>query len=1333
MQQKAVLGEGTELPYDIPVQEKEVDPKRIETMPDFGRELTQVRQRAGLTVRSVAKAAGLPVSTAGDYFAGRHLPPLSQPDLLPAILRACGETEPSRIAEWASALSRARRRPGPRPANTRPPYRGLASFEPEDAPWYFGREEITKDLARLATDAPASGDGTKVPSARLPLVVVGPSGSGKSSLLRAGLIPQLTSSSSEQGAAVVGTDGTRQVVLLAPGAHPLTELAANLRPVLSDTEIEESLRGEPADAAEIISLRLVCDLVVVVDQFEAVFTDCPDELERQAFIAVICSLARKFAVVVALRADFYGQALRYPQLALALQQRQIVLPPMSAEQVRRVICEPARLDGLDVDDGLIEVLLRDLAPAAAAETATGPAHEAGALPLLSHSLLVTWEHSRGGRLTVADYLAGGGIRQAIARTAEAVYASLDEEQQAMAQRIFLRLVQVSDDAPVTRAPVALSDLYNRLDSALADDLLARFVDERLISVGPDTAQITHDALLTAWPRLQGWIETGRQSLRMRRRISQAAHAWQEAGLDSGALLRGGLLALAQDWAASRDHRDSLGAISREFLDASISAEQERRRAERRHTRRLRRLVAGLTVLTLATLGLAGYAFQQRHAAVTARDAATAARNIADSRDAATEANQQRGLDLSLAAQLSLAAYQVAPTTQARASLLESSGTTAAARLTDSSEAVQAVSLSPDQRVLAIAAQDGTLRLWNISQPGHPSPIGQALVPRGPDPLYAASFSPNGRLLAAAGAAASVSLWKVSNPRHPIPLSHKLTGPANTVYSVAFSPNGRLLAAGSADKTVRLWNIASLAHPALLATLTGFANYVHSVAFSPNGKTLAAGSSDKTVRLWDISNPRNPTRLGKPLHGPSDEILAVTFSPGGTILAAGSKDDKVWLWNVARPGRPTQAGPPLTGAASWINTVAFGPSGTASIAAGSSDNTIRIWDLSTRQATAILPVPQPVTTMTWDGSGHLITGTANGTAQIWSLPSPTLLGGSPVNSVAFSPDGQLLAVGGNTLELWDAITRQQLFSIVIPGAAVNAVAFSRKEILAAGYTNGTVQLWRPSTTGLIRLGPPFLGSAVGSAGSQLIESAAFSPDGAILATGGDDGTVRLWSVSDPARPQLLAIRQDSNQIVFSVAFSPDGDTLAAASSDTLTRLWDVTNPASPSRIGSPLKGPAKIALSIAFSPDGNTLAIGGADGTVHMWDTHHPAQPRPLGLPLSGPTGYVWSLAFSPDGTTLAAGITDGTVWLWKITKPADPDLFATLTGPTHQVYSVAFSPDGRTLAAGSYDSTVRLWDTSPQGAAAAICATAGQPLTKGEWATYMTGLPYRPPCASRSR
>ncbi len=1237
------------------------DPDRIATQQDFGRELTAIRSRAGLTVRQVARATGLPVSTAGDYFSGRHLPADGRPEQLFAILRACGETDPVLLARWTSALQRARRSPGRRPGGADAPYRGLARFEQDDARWFFGREDVTDLLAALAEEEES-----------LPLVLVGASGAGKSSLLRAGLVPRLTG----------------PVGLVEPTDAPLAALRAKL------AELDTS--GDGARPA------------IIVDQFEEVFTKCQDETERREFVTEVCQLAKTALVIVALRADFYEHALRYPALAAALQARQVVLGPMTVEQVRRAITEPARLARLDVEEGLVELLLRDLAPP---EPTSGQAYGRGALPMLSHALLATWEHSRGGMLTVADYLASGGIRDALARTAEAAYGSLSPEEQRLARRLFLRLVHVAGDAPATRARVMLSEV--RAWGGETGHVLGRFVGERLITVDADAAQITHDALLAAWPRLRSWIDGGLENLLTRRRVTEGARAWQDAGRESAALWRGSQLASARHWAADEDNRALLGTLADEFIAASIAAEQAHERAERRRTRRLQRLVAALAVLVVAVGTLAGFALQQRRAATIARD-------DANSREIAVEAGQVRDQDAPLAADLSVAAYDTARTPQATASVLESSGSASAARILDSAAVVQSVSLSPDRTLLAVAAADGTLRLWDVASPGHPVPVGAPLESDSDSPLYTTSFSPDGRILAAAGAGRAVELWDVSRPAHPVRLG-QLTGPANTVYSVAFSPDGKTLAAGSADDTVRLWDVSNPVRPVALGRpLTGAAGYVESVAFSPGGTILAAGSADDTVRLWDIADPAAPVRLGGPLTGPQAMVTGVAFSPQGNLLAAASQDHKLWLWRIS--GNKAIPDGALTGAVNWVNAVAFSPDGTA-VAAGTADASVLVWNLATRSLTATLPHPQPLTSLAWDGNGRLAAGDADGTVSIWTVPTPILLTDDATTSVAYSPDGRTIAVGGQNVELWDATRRALIAARPLPsGVVVNSIAYSADgDLLAIARSDGTTALMNAKT--LAPIGNPFRVTATGNA-----ECVAFSPEGRLLVTASDDGTVRLWSLADPARPRQLASVHDSGTYVYTVVFAPDGKTIAAASTDDLTRLWDVADPSHPVPLGQPLTGPTSYAIGLAFSPDSRLLAVGSADKTVRLWNVSDPAHPALVGVPLTGPTGYVWAVAFSPDGTTLAAGVTDGTVWLWNLADPAHPALTATLTGPAGHVYSIAYSPSGQVLAAASDDGTVHLWDTSPAAAVAAVCADAGQQLTRQEWATYVPGVTYRAPC-----
>jgi WD40 repeat protein len=468
----------------------------------------------------------------------------------------------------------------------------------------------------------------------------------------------------------------------------------------------------------------------------------------------------------------------------------------------------------------------------------------------------------------------------------------------------------------------------------------------------------------------------------------------------------------------------------------------------------------------------------------------------------------------------------------------------------------------------------------------------------------------------------------------------------------------------------------------------------------------------------------------PFSGPSDPVSGVAFSPDGSELAASSKDEKVWLWRV-KAGRAIPDGT-LTGAGNWVNSVAFSPDG-RSLAAGTSGANVLVWSLATRRVTAKLPHPPPVTSVTWDGRSRIAVAGADGTVCLWVLPSPVLATVSAPTQLAYGPGGGTLAVGGDgSVQLWDTVSRTLLASDPLPTKAyANATAFrpakAGNPLLAIAVSNGTVELLNEST--LAPVAPPL--TAISGPGA--VESVAFSPDGRLLATGADDGSVRLFDLTNPGHPRPLTVVRGAgtNDPIYTVAFAPDGKTIAAASVNTNSvQLWRLTSNDSLLRAGPDLGGMASYPIGLAFTPDSRTLAIGNSDKSVYLWDVASPARPRPLGAPLTGPSGQTWAVAFSPDGKTLAAGANDGTVWLWNLADPAHPALTATFSGLPGHVFSVVLSPDGSQLAAASYDDdTVRLWDTSPAAARATICGNLGQPLSPREWASYLPGVPYRAPCS----
>ena len=1191
-------------------------PDPIASKEEFAAALTALRERAGRTVRDVARLSGLPVSTVGGYFGGRHLPPLKPPGALPRLLRACGVTDPDEIAAWQESLNRIRRAPGPRPAGGPVPYQGLASFQPQDAGRFFGREDLTAEILRRLRD----------PHGPSPLIVVGASGAGKSSVLRAGVVAALCAAG-------------EPVRLTTPGAGPLPD-----------------------------------DGVLVVDQFEETFTLLGGD-ERAALLDALAGIGK---VVLGVRADFYAEVLRVPALAAAAD-GQVVVPPMSADGLRRAIVEPARVSRIDVEDGLVEVLLRDVG------------HEAGSLPLLSHVLLATWERGHGRRLTVADYRASGGLHGAVARTADTVYDELDPAEQRSARRLFLSLVQVSDSGPDTRRRVPAGELEPAT-------VLDKFVERRLITVEKDTIGLSHEALLHAWPRLRAWIDEDRADLVTARRLTEAAGVWEREQRDPAALYQGARLVAARDWLATGG-RAATPPLVTEFVQAGL-------RRERKRTVRLYQSMAVLLALLVVAVTAGVVAFQQRH---TAR----IERNLAVSRLVATRADRVRETDVALAAQLSLAATRIGDTPEARASLIDASATVAATRLLGGNGVMQSVSYSPARKLVAAGNADTTVRLWDLSDPDRPRLAGPPLTGSS-DVVYSTAFSPDGRLLAAGGGDRLVRVWDVTDPDAPRAVA-TVDGPAALVYSVAFSPDGTLLAAGSGDGSVRLYDV-----PGFRASgaATGLAGLVQAVAFRPDGRELAVGLADGSVRLL----PTAGLAGGVTLTGARGKVFAVAYSPDGVTIAAGSADKKVHVWR--RTGNGFAAAQALAGVDSWVNGVAFSADG-GRLALASSDGTAQVWDLRRRVVVARLTHPGPVTAASFVGE-RLLTSAADGVVRLWRLPGPVLTGlPDVVNQVVFRPDGAVLAVAGGDVTFADARTHERIGDpLPARAGAAGALGYSPDgRTLAVGYRDGSVQLYDVTDA---RRPVPYGG--VINAHGLLVEALTFSPDGRTLATASDDNTVRLWDVTSPARPRALGTAATFRSYVYTVRFSPDGGLLAAGSVDKTAQIISVRDPARPVRLGEPFRGPDHYVMSLAWRPDGKVLAMGSGDHTARLYDVTEPARPRRVGPVLEGPANYVYSLMFSPDGRVLAGAVTDGTVWLWNTGEPARPSVLATLVVPDKALYTVAFAPDGHTLAAAGRSATVWMWDTDLAASAAEVCRETGDRLTPAEWTRYVGALPYRSPC-----
>ena len=663
------------------------------------------------------------------------------------------------LAELDAGLGAARQS-GPYPApEVMCPYPGMVPFGPQDAPFFRGREKLLASLvSRVAVQVRRGGG---------PLVVVGPSGVGKSSLLRAGLLPALAAGDLP----VEGSAGWPRLYLR-PGPDPLAELSAHLGTVgLVEENLPEVLRATPTALRQLLGRSVGSAafgpvqggeaprpggdrrVVVVVDQLEELFTHGSTETDRLALVRALlaagqpCGVDPAPAVVLfGLRADFYAHCAQVPELVPWLQDSQVLITAMTPDQRRQAIVGPAESVGLQIEPGLAELLVAE---------ASGES-----LPQLAHVLRRTFAHRRGRALTVEGYRATGGIAQAVATTADAVYDALNEADQRLLRRLMVSLVAVVDGAEDTRRRVPREQLLGASAQARRDGdrVLCQLIAQRLVTAEDETYMLSHEALIRAWPRLKGWLSQDRDGLRLHRELSHRAHAWQRHGRDPGSLYAGVELELARRWVTQ--HADHLQDVERDFYHASLAAEkaaQAATDAQHRTRRRQLRIVSALLALAVTAGLLAwqqrGHAIGQQHAATRQQHAAEAAGRTALSRQLAAQSQPLIDTDPDLASLLAVESYRLDPTEEAAHALTAASRLPLQRRIAGHTGPVNAVAFSPDSTTLATTSDDRTARLWD-AHTGHPTAT--------------------------------------------------LTGHTGNVNAVAFSPNGTTLATTSNDGTARLW-------------------------------------------------------------------------------------------------------------------------------------------------------------------------------------------------------------------------------------------------------------------------------------------------------------------------------------------------------------------------------------------------------------------------------------------------------------------------------------------------------------------------------------------------
>jgi WD40 repeat protein len=1173
------------------------------------------------------------------------------------------------------------------------PYKGLAAFEAADQARFFGRVRAVDALVDLISQARAADPGI--------VLLTGPSGAGKSSLLSAGLIPAVSLGALE-------SDGGWVAARMTPGKDPMAELVRCL------------------DHPDVAGRAEGVKVLIVVDQGEELFSpDVSPEL-RTEFLDVLHTMSQPSmstprVVVMGLRSDALARCVELPELVGAVQSRCMVLGPMSNTELRDVVTRPAKMAGLRIEPGLIDLILHDVA----AEEKTP---ETARLPLLSHVLAGTWKRRQDGKLTLAGYKSAGGLRGSVAETGEDAWYQFDKVQRKIARRMLLHLVTIGEAGYDSCRKEPTQELLARFpDAENAADVLETLTAARLLTIDGGDVTFTHEIVLRAWPRLAGWIDDDRASAPIRQRAESDAAAWIKSGrkssfLQSGARLEAtaGLLDSVQEV----DPVEEVDPCVAEFAEASL-------RRRRRVTRTKWGAIVVVFILAVACALTAGVAFWQRNAIASQRNAISRQYDTAVFNQVLAVADSRQLSDPSLSAQLSMVAHHLRPNNQTRSRLLATQNMPLATQLTGHRGLVSTVMFSRDGNLLASASWDNTVRLWDTSDPDNPKPVGQPL--RGHTGFVnSVAFSPDGKTLASSSADNTVRLWDLTTPTDVKELTAPLTG-GGEFRLVTFSPDGRTLATRADDRTVQLWDVTNRRAPHAGAVLSGHTGPLTAIAFSPNGHILASASSDRTVRLWDVADPTRAQQAGPSLT--TDTAYAVAFDPAGSLLAATGEDGVIRLWNVADPAHPIRAADPLAtrNEASW--SVEFSPDGTI-LASGSYDGSARLWNLLDPSHPVALGQPMadprggPGSVTFHPGGRYLATGSTSGTISLWTLPTgliPNHVGA--VRHPGFSADGTIMVTAsGNVVQLWtngNHMTRAA--TLRLPHSSKGDLGEARVDpngrILATASSSAPTVLWDISDiTKPIELG------TLPNTTKYNTNIVAFSPDGRTVATAGDDHTLQLWDITEPRRPQRLSESLTGFAgFINNVTFSLDGRIVVASSADNTVRVWDIADRDHPIPSTTAITGHSGAFASPAISPDGKTLAIGGQDQTITLWDISDPLHAAPIRAPLHSP-GNAAQVAFSPDGKTLASGSNDGSVQLWDVSDREHPAAIGDSLIPTGVASRtrVAFDPHGRLYAA-SRDGAIRIFNLETDNTKR-ICASTRNVLTEQRWNQVLPSLPYNPPC-----
>lgn len=1209
-----------------------------------------------------------------------------------------------------------------KPFDGRSPYVGLASFQEQDADRFFGREKLTQELvARIGT-------------ARF-FVIAGPSGSGKSSLARAGLIHTL------KKGALAGSENWLYEILT-PGRNPLTELA---RVVSSFTKslnagdeivkrgrADETLLHRWADIA--LGDQKTRRAILLVDQFEEIFTQVTDESERAAFLNLVVYAATaengRVTVVCCTRSDFIGNWVKYPNLNDLLRHGLHQIPPMQPDELVSAIARPAIQVGLPIDETLVKEILDDMRAAP------------GALPLMQFALqdLFEYEKSKGGviALTRDDYKERGGLHQALSRHADAAFAKLNPDEQKIARSIFASLIEPGRGNVDTRRTARLQEIVSAdTEAAQVKDVITKLADARLVTTdqkdADETITLAHERLIDAWKWLRDLIDENREAIALQNQINDDAKEWEQQGRDASYLYTGARLATAQEEVEKK--KIVLSAAGWEFVGAGVKAKEDARKREETRTRRL--IIAfGAAAVIFAILAV--FAFSKQ---IEAEHQQKIARSRELAALARSEFDKHPDIAILIAAEANKDTDAITfESEDALRQLLTKSPLEFALR--GKTDWVSDAQFSPDGKKIVTAEYEGIVRVWGAANGKQ-----LATLKGNSDRVSRAIYSADGKQILTASAD-GIQVWDAEHKTEQVSINAHPGG----ILSIQFSPDGKKILSTGCDKyyghclasTTRLWDTTN---GAALGVLHPRENSISTGQFSPDGKFIVTAGCDQqpqdacektSVRLWDAVGERELAVL----EGQS-VFTGAMFSPDGNkLLTIGCAspnqssnaclvDSLAQLWDVnVLIASPSNAAPIILRLPKLqIENAHFAPNSNKVVFANS-DRTVRVWEIGSSQAPLVLPHEQGVSNalfspdgnkiltiagslaQLWDTNGNLLTtlrghdgiilqagfsangnkiltSSADGTARLWDISAPkdattgkelAMLNGhtDSVTSAQFSPDGNEIVTASydHTARLWDTINFAKIHILRGHEDRVLGAEFSAdgKKIVTASYDN-TVRLWDAlagKELAILRA-DELLG----------VNSAQFSFDGKKIVTANGDETAHVWDVAsllETGNNKELAILLGHEFVVQSAKFSQDGSRIVTASWDATARIWDTASGHELTR----LQGSNDRVNNAQFSSDGKQVLTASADGTSRIWDTTTGKQL----IVLRGHNGAVTNARFSPDGNMVVTASSDHTARIWDATNGRE---LAVLRGHASEVLDAEFSPDGTKIITAGDDGTARIF------------------------------------------